>query len=229
MQEVLLFGNIKYMDIIFHGQSFFEVFLKNAEGQPVRLVIDPFDEKLGLKMPKVSADIAFISHDHYDHANIKAIAGNPLVVNGLGEYEAKGVFAAGIPAFHDNVLGKERGRVVIYKIEAEDIKLCHLSDLGQKELTDEQVEDIGEVDVLFCPVGGKYTIDAKEAANIISQIEPRLVIPMHYKLPQLSVDLEGVEKFLKQMGKEDAVKEKKLKVSAKNLPAEETEIKVLEP
>ncbi len=217
------------MTITWHGQSFFEIQTKDREGNEIKIAIDPFDEQLGLRVPKIKAAILLISHPHHDHANKKAILGTPFVVEEPGEYELKGIFIKGIPAFHDNSEGRERGTIAIYKMEVENVKICHLSDLGQKELNENQLEEIGEVDILMIPVGGTYTIGPKEAATLVSQIEPKIVIPMHYKLPKLKFDLERIEKFLKVMGAEDKQPQKKLKVSLRDLPKEETEIVVLTP
>ncbi|MCD6500877.1 MBL fold metallo-hydrolase [bacterium] len=218
------------MYISWHGQSFFEIKVKeNKENGEVKIAIDPFDEKIGLRVPKIEADILLITHQHHDHNNKKIISGNPFLIEEPGEYEVKGIFIKGIPSFHDNSGGKERGQNNIYKIETEDMKICHLGDLGQKELTENQVEEIGEVDILMIPVGGVYTIDSKGAANIISQIEPKIVVPMHYKIPKLEVNLEDIKKFLKVMGTEEVQPQKKLKISPKDLPKEETKIVVLEP
>lgn len=217
------------MQITWKGQSFFMINAKAGENGEVTVAIDPYDNKIGLRVPNVEADIALVSHDHSDHSNVKAIGGKPFVIDSTGEYEVKDVFIKGISAFHDSVDGKERGSVVIYKIETDGLKLCHLSDLGQKELSPEQLEEIGVVDILMIPVGGTYTLDAKGAADIIAQIEPRIVIPMHYKLPNLKIDLDGVNKFLKVMGAEDIKPEKKLKITSTHLPTEETKIVILEP
>lgn len=217
------------MTIIWHGQSFFEIQTKDREGNEIKLAIDPFDETLGLRVPKIGADILLISHSHHPHANKKAITGTPFVVEEPGEYELKGIFIKGIPAFHDESGGNERGTVTIYKMEVEDVKICHLSDFGQKELNESQLEEMGEVDILMIPVGGTYTIGPKEAATLVSQIEPKIVIPMHYKLPKLKLNLEGIEKFLKVMGAEDRQPQKKLKMNLKDLSKEETEIVVLTP
>ncbi|PIV46943.1 hypothetical protein COS21_02720 [bacterium (Candidatus Gribaldobacteria) CG02_land_8_20_14_3_00_41_15] len=217
------------MQITWRGQSCFEITVKNKENGETTIVFDPFAEEAGLKLPKLSADILLVSHNHADHNNVKAVGGDYFLIDSAGEYEIKDVFVQGIKAWHDNQGGKERGEVMIYKIEAEGIKVCHLSDLGQKELTSEQLEQIGDIDVLFLPVGGKYTIDAKDASEIVSQIEPRIVIPMHYKLPNQKTDIDGVERFLKVMGEVAIQPEKKLKITAKNLPAEETKIIILEP
>jgi len=238
LQEEKTFGKLKmsfclffvfnFMEIIWHGQSFFEIRTKDSAKEEIKIVIDPFDEKLGLKVPKSEAHLLLITHHHEDHANVGAVGGQPFLIDGPGEYGVKGVFVKGVLSFHDNVSGKERGLNTIYKIEAEGIKICHTGDLGQKELTESQLEEIGEVDLLMIPVGGVYTIEAKAAAEIVSQIEPRLVIPMHYKLPKLKIGLEEVSKFLKVMGVEGITPEKKLRINLKDLPREETKIVVLE-
>ncbi|MEK7172737.1 MAG: MBL fold metallo-hydrolase, partial [Patescibacteria group bacterium] len=132
------------MQIIWRGQSCFEITVKNKENGETTIVIDPFVEEAGLKLPKLTADILLVSHNHADHNNVKAVSGEYFLIDSAGEYEIKDVFTQGIGAFHDNQGGKERGEVMIYKIEAEGIKLCHLSDLGQKELTSEQIEQIGD-------------------------------------------------------------------------------------
>lgn len=219
------------MQIIWKGHSFFQIIVNSGKDNQVVLAIDPFDEKVGLRVPRFAADILLVSHDHSDHNNIKAIEGAPFLAEGPGEYDVKGVYIQGIPSFHDNNLGKERGRNTIFTIEAEELKICHLGDLGQKELFSEQVEDIGEIDVLLIPVGGKYTISGQEALKIISQIEPKIVIPMHYCLGQakagLGADLDGVEKFLKAMGQKIQESLPKLTVKKKDLAAAEAETKII--
>ena len=217
------------MQIIWYGQSFFQILTQKGKEGVIKIAIDPYDEQIGFKPPTLEADILLVTHAHHNHNNIKTIKGNPFLVAGPGEYEKRGVFIQGIPAFHDSTEGKERGEVTIYTFESEGIKICHLGDLGQKELTDEQLEKIGEVDILMIPVGGVYTISAKEAAKIISQIEPKIVIPMHYQIPKLKVKLEGLDKFLKMMGVKAPEVLKKLSISKKNLPTEGMKIIILKP
>ena len=228
------------MQIIWHGHSFFQILIPRKETS-VKIAIEPYDEQIGLKPPSLEADILLITHNHHDHNNIKAIKGTPFLISGPGEYEIKGVFIQGIFSFHDNAQGKERGENTIYTLESEGIKVCHLGDLGQKELTDEQLEKIGNVDILMIPIGGVYTISAKEATKVISQIEPKIVIPMHYQIPysgrrpdgsyrpKLKVKLEGLDKFLKMMGVKTPEVSKKLSLSQKNLPTEGMKIIVLKP
>ena len=212
------------------GQSCFQISVSNSKDHSVDIVIDPFDESIGLKIPNFSADILLISHDHADHNNAKGIKGEPFIISGPGEYEVKEVFIKGIPSFHDDKEGKEKGKNTIYLIEAEDIKFCHMGDFGQKQLTDEQLEKIDGVDVLMIPVGGEYTINSAEAQKIISQIEPKIVIPMHYAIPKLNVKLDEVAKFLKNMGKDSTVPQDKFTVKSSALPKDGAmEIIVLQP
>ena len=150
------------------GQSCFQVSVSNSRDHSADIVIDPFDEEIGLKVPNFSADILLITHQHHDHNNVKAIkparagGGTPFIISGPGEYEVREVFIKGISSFHDDKEGKERGQNTIYTISAEGLKFCHLGDLGQKQLTDEQLEKIGNVDILMIPVGGQFTISSQE-------------------------------------------------------------------
>lgn len=216
--------------ITWAGQSCFEISLTSSKDNSTTVVIDPFDEKIGLKVPNFSAEIVLSTHAHPDHNNIEAVKGDPFVIDGPGEYEIRGVFVQGISSFHDDKEGKERGLNTIYIIECENIRFCHLGDLGQKELTSEQLDKIGMVDILMIPVGGNYTISSSEAQKIIGQIEPKIVIPMHYALPKLTADLDDVEKFLKAMGKNATEPQDKLVIKQSALPREgEMQIVVLQP
>jgi len=216
--------------LTFAGQSCFQISVSNSRDHSADIVIDPFDEETGLKVPNFSADILLVTHQHHDHNNIKAVKGSPFLVSGPGEYEVKSVSIQGIASFHDDKEGKEKGQNTIYVIEAEDMRFCHLGDLGQKQLTDDQLEKIDSVDILMIPVGGEYTIDSSAAQKIIGQIEPKLVIPMHYALPKLKIKLDDVSKFLKTMGKNSIVPQDKLTVKASTLPKEGAmEIAILQP
>lgn len=217
------------MQIIWKGQSCFQILSSQTKNHQIRIVIDPFDESTGLRLSKMEADLVLVTHEHKDHSNVKGIEGNPFVISGPGEYEIKDVFVQGIPSFHDAVSGKERGTNTIYTIEAEDIRICHLGDLGQKELTSDQIEKIGEIDILMIPVGGVYTISAKEAVKIMSQIEPSITLPMHYQLPKLKIKLEGLDKFLKTMGIKRLQPQPKLTIKKKDIQSEEAKIIILNP
>lgn len=216
------------MRIKWHGQSLFEVKVKNLQKDLVKVVIDPFDKSLGLKVPRLPADILLVTHSHHDHSNISAVKGSPFLIDGPGEYEVQGVMIKGIPAFHDEAQGEKRGKVTMYTIEAEEVRVAHLSDLGQPDLTEKQLDDLGEVNVLMVPVGGVYTIDAGGAQKVINQIEPQIVIPMHYKIPNLDLDLHSVKKFLKKMGVKSTSPKKKLYVKQKDL-TDEMKVEVLKP
>ncbi len=187
------------------------------------ILIDPFSKEVGLRVPRLTDDIFLVTHEHYDHDNVADVPETSFVIRGPGEYEKSGVHIEGVLSYHDNAQGIERGLNTIYIIRIEDMRICHLGDLGQKELTAEQVETIGSVDILFIPVGGKYTINGAEAAAVIRQIEPKIIIPMHYKVEGLDVDVEGPQKFFKEMGLKPEEVET-YKITAKNLPTEEIKL-----
>lgn len=213
------------MTITWLGQSCFKIQDKDAT-----LVTDPYEASVGFKLPRLSADIVTVSHDHYDHNNVGAVSGvngSPFVISSPGEYEVKGIFVYGIPSWHDKSEGKERGSNTIYRIQVEGISIVHLGDLGHT-LSEETIGKLEGVDILLIPVGGKWTIGAHEAVEVISELEPRIVIPMHYKIPGLKVDVESVDKFLKEMGASKAEKLPKLKIARKDLPQEETKVIILE-
>lgn len=205
------------MEIKHIGHSCFEI-----KGKNVILVTDPYGDDVGLKLPKLKAGIVTVSHDHYDHNNSDAIDGigdkKPFVIKGAGGYEIEGVLIEGIATFHDDEGGVKRGVNTAFDIKMDGINICYLGDLGS-ELTEEQMEGIDEVDILFVPVGGKYTVDAEGAAKIVNKIEPRIVIPMHYSVPGLKIDLDDVEKFVKEMGVA-AENLDVLKIDKKDLPQE---------
>lgn len=212
------------MDIVRLGHSAFKLKGKNAT-----LVADPFDEEMvGLKFPKVEAQIVTISHDHKDHNAVSNVEGNPYVISGPGEYEVSDVFIKGIQTFHDEKEGSERGKNTIYAIEIDKLKVAHLGDLGH-QLTDEQLDALGDIDILLIPTGGIYTINPEEASEVITKVEPRIVIPMHYKEEKMKVtfdDLKPVDEFLKEIGKEKKLLPK-LSVTKDKLP-QELEVVVLE-
>jgi len=216
------------MKITWYGHACFKLMVKTNNGNKISIITDPFDKSVGLVPSRAAADIVTVSHDHYDHNNVKTVGGSPFVIEGPGEYDAKGVFIRGIHSFHDESKGEERGINTIYVLEAEDLKICHLGDLGQNELTSEQLDKIGEVDVLMIPVGGVYTINGNEAVKIINQIEPNIVIPMHYKIPKLTIKLNSVDKFLEEIGEKKQTVEELL-VQKKDLSEEKMKVIVMKP
>ncbi len=211
------------MDIYWYGQACFKIKGKNAS-----VLIDPYDPvQLGLKLPKdLISDLAIKTHDHFDHSNLDAASPEAIRITGPGQYEVKGVAVTGVATFHDDKQGEERGRNTIYNIEIDGVKIVHLGDLGQKALTEEQLEELGSCDILLIPVGAVYTIDAKDAANIVTQMEPRIVIPMHYSIEGLKVELEPVDNFLKEMAIEKLEPIPKLAITREKLP-DETQVVLL--
>lgn len=218
------------MDIQWHGLSCFTL-----KGKSGTVITDPFDAKsLGLKSAKFSADIALANADYDLHHAVSQIGGEVKVFDWPGEYEARGIIIQGIPAF-DRPREKEGGkkdeakRVIVYVIELDGFTICNLSNLGHK-LMPEMLEMIGDVDILLIPIGGSGCLDAKKAHEVIEQIDPRIVIPMYYKIPGVKLPLAELETFLKEMGLHAPQQEKTLKfASPANLPQEQTEFRILEP
>lgn len=212
------------MEIQYLGHSCFRI-----KGKEALVVIDPFNPSdLGLKLSKVSADMVLISHDHFDHNYLSGVEGTPqrkepFVVSGPGEYEISGVAITGVPTFHDDTGGSQRGKNTVYVINIDGLRVVFLGDLGHK-LSDQQLEEINGTDILMIPVGGVVTLDGKQAVEVITQIDPKIVIPMHYKLPGVALDLAPLEEFLKIMGEEGDVPIPKLVISKEKLPEETTVI-----
>lgn len=206
------------MQIDYLGHSCFRIKSKN-----IVLVTDPFDQYIGFSMPLTRADIVIISHEHKDHNYLGKIEGNPFVIRAPGEYEISDISVFGLSSFHDKVKGEEKGKNTIYSIRTEEISLCHLGDLGHK-LNDRQLEEVNGVDVLFVPVGGIYTLDPEEAVEVVNQVEPKIVIPMHYKDSGLDEkmfgQLAGLKDFLQEIGVPEAKQENKLMVAKTSLPEE---------
>jgi L-ascorbate metabolism protein UlaG (beta-lactamase superfamily) len=213
------------MIITWQGHSFFKIQDKTGT-DGITVATDPFNASIGLKPANFEADIVTISHNHEDHNNISALRGNPYVIDTAGEYDVKGILIEGIESFHDDKKGAERKKNIIYRIEIDDVTVVHLGDLGHV-LENKQLEKLERTDILMIPVGGKYTINAVNAVEIINQLEPRIIIPMHYKMPGLKIELDELDKFIKELGIKPTVEEK-LKISKKDLPSEEAELIVLE-
>ena len=213
------------MVIHYLGHSSFRI-----KGQATSVVTDPFDPKsTGLAFPKVSADVLTVSHQHADHNYIEKVEGNPFIVEGPGEYEIKEVRVIGYPTFHDSSSGSERGQNIMFLITIDDISILHCGDLGHK-LTDETLKSMDQVDILLIPTGGVFTIDAKVAAQVTSQLDPGIVIPMYYNRKGLDQniykELAGVEDFISQIGEKDVQPEDKLTITKSQMP-EETQMVVL--
>ena len=200
------------MDINWLGHSCFRI-----RGRQAVIVTDPYPPDLGYSLGKPTADIITVSHQHPSHSYIQGVGGEPKSVTRPGEYEISSVLIIGIPTFHDAEGGSKKGKNTVYLMEIDGMTICHLGDLGHV-LTVEQLEEIGDVDVLLLPVGGVSTINASMAAEVIRQIEPKVVIPMHYKTTVLNRELGPVEKFLKEMGIEQVNSQPKLSLTPSSLP-----------
>ncbi|OGM29138.1 hypothetical protein A2801_01835 [Candidatus Woesebacteria bacterium RIFCSPHIGHO2_01_FULL_41_10] len=188
------------MDIIYLGHSSFK--LSTSKGPNV--LTDPYDpEMLGFSFPKISAEIVTVSHDHGDHNRSDLVSDVQKVISGPGEYEVNGVSVIGIGSYHDDKKGAERGKNTMYVIEMEGLRIAHLGDLGHK-LSEGQATKLGDIDVLFIPVGGEYTINVETAIEVVHSIEPKVIIPMHYKAAGINektfAKLAPLEEFVSAIG-----------------------------
>ena len=165
------------------------------------LVTDPYNPMMGKLPGDLTAAVVTVSHAHPDHSYTQGVGGQPRIIAQTGRVTAGGFDIRGIAAFHDNAQGKRRGGNIIFVIRAEEMTLCHLGDLGHL-LTEQQVAEIGHVDVLMIPVGGFVTLGAADAAAVVAQLKPKLVLPMHYKTRKsfILLPIAGVNHFTKALG-----------------------------
>ena len=216
------------MNIQYYGHSCFKVTAKPAgRGQEdVNVFIDPFDKSIGLRPPQGQADLVLVSHDHAGHSNSEALKGNPAVINIPGEYSVKGINIVGVGTYHDDKLGQEHGKNTAYILEVENIKICHLGDLGA-DLTEKQMGEIDGVDILMIPIGGKYTINAKKAIELVRKLEPKVVIPMHYKINGSTKDIDDEKEFCNEIGNCSAERVSKINIKQKDLEGKSMEVIVM--
>ncbi len=186
------------MRLIYLGHAAF--WLANQQGG--RLVTDPYQPgafgALHLKPLNVEADVVTVSHDHLDHNYVQGIQGQPQVVSTEGTYELSGFKITGIHTYHDRSQGRERGSNLLFLIETDGLRILHCGDLGHP-LTESERNKIGTADILLVPVGGTYTIDAKMAKDLVYFLTPKIVIPMHYKVPGVQFPIDPVDEFLRLM------------------------------
>lgn len=194
-------------------------------GRDVALLLDPVGRHLGYDISKVRVDIVTISHRHPGHNNVAGLKGDFAVIEGPGEYEIKDVFITGIRTYHDEERGAQRGHNTIYVINLDDLVFCHLGDLGHP-LSSDHLDHIGNVDVLMVPAGGS-ALGVDKAIEVISQIEPGIVVPMHYATGGSAAQgLEGLDKFSRALGLHDPPTLDKLTVRKSDIP-EQTQVIVL--
>src|SRR5258707_11317831 len=187
-------------------------------GKNVTLITAPFSPQLGPSLGKVNAPIVTISHDHPGHNYAAGVGGNPHIVRAPGEYEISDVLITGVASYHDNKRGQERGRNTIYVIHMDDLVICHLGDLGHT-LQEEQLEEVADADILLIPIGGRATLNGAQAAEVISQVEPHIIIQMHYynEAPETP---DPLDKFCREMGIEVINTQPKPSVTRNSLPLE---------
>jgi L-ascorbate metabolism protein UlaG (beta-lactamase superfamily) len=200
------------LDITWLGHSCFRI-----KGKEVVIITDPVNPNTGYSTGKLRGDIVTLSHSHAGHSYIEAMDGEYKVIKSPGEYEIKGIFINVFPSFHDNKNGAEKGKNNICLFEIEGLTICHLGDIGQT-IPSNLTEEISDVGVLFIPVGGISTIDGSVAADIVRNLSPKIVIPMHYKTPEANKDLEPIDKFLKKMGIKEIESQVKLSVNRSTIP-----------
>ncbi len=212
--------NIKYL-----GHAAFVI----TSDTGIRIITDPYETGPDLTYGEIteSADIVTVSHDHFDHSNVAAVKGSPEIVRRTGRSTVKGIEFRGIATYHDEAEGRLRGNNTIFCFEVDGIRVCHLGDLGHL-LDDKQVAEIGSVDIVFIPVGGYYTIDAKAATEVCNQLKPKVIIPMHYKTEKGIPNIVGVDGFLREKGDVSRLDTSQAEFKRGELPAT-SQIMVLKP
>ncbi len=211
------------MRIKYLGQACFVI----TSDAGTRIITDPYKTGGGLSYGEIreAADIVTVSHEHFDHNNVTAVRGNPEIVRRTAK--VKGIEFTGIPGYHDDAGGKKRGDNIIFCFDVDGIRVCHLGDLGHT-LSEKQIAGLGKVDILFIPVGGYFTIDARVATEVCNQIKPRVIIPMHFKTEKGLQVLAGVEDFLRGKANVRRLDISEAELRAQQLPAD-TQIIALKP
>jgi L-ascorbate metabolism protein UlaG (beta-lactamase superfamily) len=206
------------MQIQYFGLSSFKITTKEAT-----IITDPFHKDSGLVSPRGAADIIVLAEKNKAlYSATSGIQGEHFDVTDPGEYDIKGVTITGVP------LKQEDKYVTVFLIESEDIRVLNLTHIKDFNLKEEELESFGDIDILIVPVGGNSVLSASTASKVVNQVEPKIVIPSHYKMPTLIIDVDPVDKFLKEMGGKKEEMEK-LTIKKKDLPQEGTSVVVLEP
>src|SRR5438128_11194553 len=176
----------------------------------------------------MDAEVVTVRHEHENHNYTQVVRDGAYEIQGPGEYQVAGVSVIGVPTYHDADKGAKHGRNTVYLIEIDDVRICHLGDLGHK-LEDAEAEAVASPDVLLVPVGGHTAINAAQAAEVVRQLEPRYVVPMHYAIPGLKLELDPIDRFLKEMGVTAAAPQPKLALQKSSVTDDDTKVVVLEP
>jgi len=187
---------------------------------------DPFDESVGYEVPKDEVDIVTTSHSHFDHGNIHGPTGEFEIVSKVGNFYVKDIPITGIATYHDKEEGEKRGSNVVYVFTIDDLRICHLGDLGHT-LNREKVDEIGDIDILMIPVGGVYTIDSSEAVEVVQSLGPKIVIPMHYKTKDLEFELGDLDDFTKKFPKIEDTDSQEIEFTKENISHDSLKLIVL--
>ncbi len=209
------------MEITWLGHCCFRIRAKEAT-----VVTDPCDKTTGYSLGRPTGDLVTVSIDDPSHNYVAGVAGDPRVIDGPGEFEIAGASVVGVTTYRDKEKAAGAGRNVAFVIELEDLRICHLGGIGHVPTSD-QVEQIGNIDILLVPVGGGNALDAPPAAETVSLLEPKLVIPMHFKTDIEKRPLDPIDRFLKEMGAKSSETHAKIAVTRSSLP-EETQVLILD-
>lgn len=209
------------LTIAWYGHSCFMI----TTGNGLRILTDPFDETVGYELPAVEADVITVSHEHFDHNNVKIVKGLPKVLVGQVDEVIDDTRFRGISTFHDTKSGALRGSNTVFVIETDDIRICHAGDLGHIP-SDSTIREIGHIDVLLVPVGGTYTLDGAGAFEFVRKLSPKIVVPMHYQTAAIKMALEGPELFLSQFTHVERAPGRSYTIDASELPRELTVVLV---
>ncbi len=208
------------MEITWYGRACFRL-----KGREASVITDPCPPSTGFVAGKHEVDLLTISHSHPDHSYTRSITAG-LTLTRPGEYEHRNLLVTGVRTFHDGERGKQRGENVVFAVEIDGVHICHLGDLGHL-LTEEELAELGPIDVLLVPAGGNFTISPAEAAEVVAQVSPKIVIPMHFATDGASADLMGPERFLHELAVNEPIRQPKAVVHLSTLP-EESQVVLLE-
>jgi L-ascorbate metabolism protein UlaG (beta-lactamase superfamily) len=181
------------MKIRWYGQA--NILIESSGG--IKIQCDPYDDTLGYRIPDFKPDIVTVSHNHFDHNGVEFTKGDPETVREPGDFNIKGIDIKGVELFHDNTGGRKRGKNIVYKLRIDNMDFIHMGDIGHV-LSTEIARRLKPCDIVAVPVGGRYTVGGKEAADIVRSLAPSVVIPIHYDTPSNRLGLNGADQFLKE-------------------------------
>ncbi|MDD5658950.1 MAG: MBL fold metallo-hydrolase [Actinomycetota bacterium] len=209
--------------ITFYGHSMFVIRSKNG----INIGTDPYNEQVKSNLPDVFANVVTISHSHFDHSNLNLFKGKPKIIRETGIHDFEGISFHGFSSFHDNMRGASRGNNIIFKFEVDGIKFAHFGDYGSTA-EEKTISELKDIDIIFIPVGGVYTINHREAINLINKLNPKIAIPMHFKEKDTRIEVDDINPFKNSLGAFNKVKEvgNSFEISKEELPSS-TEIWIM--